>query len=141
MNYECDEMNFVLMHKEAVFQVSAKSNLPTALNMMKISKLVMKQKAVVEEDVDKNDPLLSDGPSTSSIPVSPVAHLPASPKVVRKKGKKVTKLVEVATAATQTAPEVISVNLASDDIDFDLFKLQSMRQNFLVTTVREQDFN
>ena len=43
MQYEMDETNFALMHKEAVFQVSARLNMSTALNMLKVNKVVAKK--------------------------------------------------------------------------------------------------
>ena len=140
MNYEYNEMNFTLMHKEVVFQVAAKSNLPTMLNMLKINKIVMKPKTQSEEEKSAIPVPVSDGPSTSNPPIarSPISEK-SKPKGKTKATKK-SKSVEMVTSSTQTAEGVITLNLAADDDDFDLLELKRMRQKYLVTTIRQQDF-
>ena len=143
MGYEFNEMNLVLMHKEVdlVFQVATKSNLPTALNMLKISKVVMKHKAQSEEDNVTNDQSSQDMPSTSMTPASPVANVTKSVKSPRSKPKKQQKVMSMVSVATQTAKEVITVNLAADEEEFTMIDLHSMRQNYLINTIRQQDFD
>ena len=140
MNYEFNEMNFVLMHKEVVFQVAAKSNLSTALNMMKINKVVMKQKAQSDEQYNVQPQNVDEGPSTSNSTVPSVVNVPRTPRRSKGSGQKKTKLIEKVTVATQTSDHVVSVNLAADDEEFDMFDLKAMRQQFLITTIRENNF-
>ena len=140
MGYECNELNFVMMHTEAVFQVSSKSNLPTALHMMKINKVVKKQKAQSEEENYMTPINVDDGPSSSHPPLSPGA----SPKMSHQKSKpqtnKQTTRVEMVSVSTQTGKEMVSVNLAADEDELNMFDLKAMRQNYLVTTIQQQDF-
>ena len=140
MGYECNEMNFVLMHKEAVFQVATKSNLPTALTMMKINKVMMKQKSQNQEGNYMNAMSVEDTESTSKPHPSPLPIVAQSPKKKISRSKKETKSVDMVSVATQTKKEVIAVNLAADEDEFSMFDLEAMRQNFLITTIREQDF-
>ena len=139
MNYECNEMNFVMMHKEVVFQITLKCNLPTALNMMKISRVVMKQKAQSDDYCDVHFQMIQPGPSS----IAPVASPASVQKSKQKsKAKKITQSdsVQMVSVSTQTKPEVVSVNLAGEDDKFNMFELRAMRQNYLITTIIEKDF-
>ena len=103
MQYEMDETNFALMHKEAVFQVSARLNMSTALNMLKVNKVVAKKQPDPQID-DVEETVTPDQPSTST---------PKSPEVQpkRKRGPK-TKVI-MCDASTQTDKEQI-IELQTD---------------------------
>ena len=118
MNYEFKEMNFILMHKEVVFQVVSRSNLPTAMNMLKVNRVVMKQKAQSDEDHDSNSKPIEEVPSTSIQPPPSVANVQQTQKKSRPRVKKGNTFVEMVSVLTQTKKEVVSVNLAADDGGF-----------------------
>ena len=138
MQYEMDETNFALMHKEAVFQVSARLNISTALNMLKVNKVVAKKQPDPQID-DVEETVTPDQPSTST---------PKSPEVQpkRKNGPK-TKVI-MCDASTQTDKEQIielqtdkKKEVELDDLeDFSMFKALATRQKFLADTICEQDF-
>ena len=132
-----DETNFALMHKEAVFQVSARLNMSTALNMLKVNKVVAKKQPDPQID-DVEETVTPDQPSTST-PKSEV-----QPK--RKRGPK-TKVI-MCDASTQTDKEQIielqtdkKKEVEPDDFeDFSMFKALATRQKFLANIICEQDF-
>ena len=140
MGYEVDEMNFVLMHKEVVFQVESKSNMPTALNMLKINQIVMKHKPVNETEIESDFGNIQQGQSKSKKDLPSTSGVIKSPKKQKTKAKSKVEKVQMVTASTQTTEEMFPVNLPDDEEDFNMFHLQAMRQKYLVTTIREQDF-
>ena len=138
MGYEFNKMNFVMMHNETVFQVASKCNLPSALNMMKINKVVMKQKAQSEEQQNMIFQIVNLHPHTQFQFCQMFVTPPK--KKSKSKSKNKESSVEMVTASTQTPKEVISVNIAADEEEFSMFNLQVMRQKYLISTIREQDF-
>ena len=49
--------------------------------------------------------------------------------------------VEMVTASTQTTEELFPVDMPDDEEYFNMFHLQAMRQKYLVTTIRQEDFD
>ena len=75
MRYEMDEMNFVLMHKEVVFQVSSKSNTCTSINMMKLNKVVSRHQAQIDDQEQHELPIPITEASTST-----ASHMKPTPQ-------------------------------------------------------------
>ena len=173
MGYEFNEFHFVGAHMETVNRVLMKPNQSSALKLLHLNKLILKQKTPKPEEDDATP--AGDQPSTSTTPVAPVkARKTVTPK--RKRSKSTTPLPEVekqpgtpptpvaqveeqpataptlvaevkaptmVTVGTQTTLEVVAVDPPPEKEEevFNTFHLKSMRQQYLVTSKRPQDFD
>ena len=79
IGYEMNEKNFVLMHKEVVYQVQSKCNMPTVINMLKINQLLIKKRKISFND-EEYDPINPDPQdSTSAKDISKCKKVPVAP--------------------------------------------------------------
>ena len=140
MNLEMDETNFVLMHKEVAFQVSAKSHLTKCMNLMRTNTFVgwPALAAVKQEEEKKKGEEPSTSTSTHTTPSAPSA---AAGPAVRNGGKpkrRRRKVVQTETVAVQTE-ENVEPEL---DEQFKLNHLENMIREFIVNlrTIRQEQF-
>ena len=143
MEYEMNEQNFVLMHKEAVFQVLAKPTINSALTMMKFNKVVKTRRPPTEDSTPDTYEQGYVQPSTSQEPAAKVKKM--------KKGKNVKK--SDTSKSKDNLPDVIMSNMVDvavqtvDDPDeleheeeYNRIHAQSMWQHYCVTTIKKEDF-
>ena len=158
MDYEFNEFHFVGTHMDTVNKVLLKPNQASALKLLHLNKFVLKQISPKLEEEDA--PPAPDQPSTSTMP-PPQVKGPKKGTQKRKKSKSTTPVkqdpeqpltptippVEIearnmVTIGTQTTLEVVPVDPPAEKEEevFNTFHLKSMRQQYLVTTKRTQDF-
>ena len=105
MNLLMDETNFILLHKEVAFQVTAKAHLTKCISMMKMNTFVQRQTlAAIKQEEEKekgNQPSTSmakqAAPSAPTAAAAPVAAGGGKRKRKRRKG------LNTVTVGVQTA--------------------------------------
>ena len=145
MDYEFSEFNFVGAHMETVKRVLMKPNQSSALNFMHVNKLVLKP----------NQPSMSKKPATqhqatkmptpkrkrtkSPSPTPQFKEQPATPEIPVGQLEK----PHMVSASTQTSLEVLAVDPPPDKEEevYNTFYMKSMRQQYLVSAKRPQDFD
>ena len=159
MDYEFNEFHFVGTHMDTVNKVLLKPNQASALKLLHLNKFVLKQISPKLEEEDA--PPAPDQPSTSTTP-PPQVKGPKKVTQKRKESKSTTPVTQdqeqpltpttpppvqiearnMVTIGTQTTLEVVPVDPPAEKEEevFNTFHLKSMRQQYLVTTKRTQDF-
>ena len=135
-----DEQNFVMMHKEVAFQVTAKSHLTKCISMMKMNTFLQRQNLAVikqeEEKEKRNQPSTSmslhAAPSAPTTAVAPTAAGGAKPKRKRQKG------IDSVSVGVQME-EIVE---EPTDEEFQRTHLENMIRDFILNlhTIREEQF-
>ena len=135
-----DEQNFVMMHKEVAFQVTAKSHLTKCISMMKMNTFLQRQNlAVIKQEEEKekgNQPSTSmslhAAPSAPTTAVAPTAAGGAKPKRKRQKG------IDSVSVGVQME-EIVE---EPTDEEFQRTHLENMIRDFILNlhTIREEQF-
>ena len=149
MKYEMDEMNFVLMHKEVVLQVSPKSNTHTSINMMKFNKVVTRHRAQINDQEQHEVPIPIPEASTST-----ASHMKAIPQNRKRKATDKSQAKnDKKSKIQQDEPDVVMSNMVDVAVqtedyieepeieeEFKRLYLLKMWQNYCVTTIKKEDF-
>ena len=151
MNYEMTERNFLLMHKEAAYQVLAKPTINSSLNTMKLNKVVKKRPVVNVEDefTPEPEPCTPDTSDRTEIQTkkkrpSPTVKrkkktsttpLPAPPQQTLTQDVYMSKMVDIGVQTDEKPPE------PEEQEDFNKFHALSMWQRYCVTTIKREDFD
>ena len=129
-----DERNFILMHKEVVFQVTAKAHLMKCISMMKMNTFVQRPNlAAIKKEEEKEK---GNQPSTSmakqAAPSAPTAAAAPAAAGGPKQKRKRRKGIDTVTVGVQTA---------ENDV-FQLNHLEKMIKDFIINlrTIREEQF-
>ena len=140
MKMVMDEQNFVMMHKEVAFQVTAKSHLTKCISIMKMNTFIQRPTlAAIKQEEEKekgNQP--STSMSSHAVPSAPTATAPpaaaggAKPKRKRQKG------IDTASVGVQTE-EIVE---EPTDEQFQRTNLENMIRDFILNlrTIREEQF-
>ena len=130
MDLEMDETNFVLMHKEVAFQVTAKSHLTKCLTLMRMNTFVCRPTlaAVKQEGEKKEGKEPATSTSTHNAPSAPTA---ASGPAVRNGGKRKRKRQKVLRTATVAVQMEENVEPELDE-QFEMNHLENMIRDFIV---------
>ena len=149
MHIEMDEINFLHMHKTVVIEVISKFNISKALSMMKVNSIVSRSRTEVPPVDDANtEPVPEQSPSTVGIAAKSkcqgVASKSSKGKAKPKSAPVVQPSVEIPeeyglyrTVATQTMENIGS----EEEKRFEQFDMMSMRQKYLVTVIKQEDFD
>ena len=147
MGYEMDEKNFVLMHKEATYQVLAKPSINASINMLKLNRVVKNRKYPLEEDAHQ-------GEEPDIEPMSSVVSAQGGAKPKKKRKAKTQSAREIPKCKDDdNVPDLIMSNMIDvtvqtvDDPDelvhedeYNRFHVLAMWQHYSVTTIKEEDF-
>ena len=135
-----DEQNFMMMHKEVAFQVTAKSHLTKCISMMKMNTFLQWQNlAVIKQEEEKekgNQP--STSMSSHAVPSAPTAAVtPAAAGGVKLKRKR-QKGIDSVSVGVQTE-EIVEEPM---DEEFQRTHLENMIRDFILNlrTIREEQF-
>ena len=129
-----DERNFILMHKEVVFQVTAKAHLTKCISMMKMNTFVQRPNLAALKQEEGNEK--GKQPSTSmpkqAAPSAPTApDAPAAAGGGKRKRKR------------QKGLNTVTVGVQTAEIDdFHMNHLEKMIKYFIINlrTIREEQF-
>ena len=129
-----DERNFILMHKEVAFQVTAKAHLTKCISMMKMNTFVQRPNLAaikMEEEKEKGNQS-STSMAKQTAPSAPTAAAAPAAAGGPKRKRKRRKGIDTVTVGVQTA----------ENDDFQLNHLEKMIKDFIINlrTIREEQF-